>query len=118
MEFFKFWKSSGDKENKFPEETIPEKVGAEFTGEEPPHETIENRIEREVLNTKRNEALKEHRYRAGVINFVAVVREDLEGINETNYKSLVSMTIATLTNFINVAQEENNKLAQWLEEHR
>lgn len=118
MEIFKIWKSSRNKESKSPEETIPEKVNAEFTGEQQLSETIEARIEREVLSANRNAALKEHRYRAGVINFITVVREDLEGINETNYKSLVSMTVATLTNFINVSQEENKKLAQWLEDHR
>jgi hypothetical protein len=118
LALFKIWKSSGKKESKSSEETTPEKTGAAFSGEKEPPETIENRLEGEVLRTKRNAALKEHRYRAGVINFITVVRDDLEGVNETNYRSLVSMTVATLTNFINVAQEENIKLAQWLEEHR
>jgi hypothetical protein len=112
------WKSSGKKECKSSGKTTPEKTGAGFTREKQLPETVENRLEGEVLRTKRNAALKEHRYRAGVINFITVVRDDLEGVNETNYRSLVSMTVSTLTNFINVAQEENIKLAQWLEENR
>ena len=121
MEFLKNIKRSlSKKESPEPEAAISEKKESKIPPVDEPHpaESIEIQIEKEVLDAKRIAALKEHKYRVGVINFVSVLREDLEGINANNYKSVVKMTIATLTNFINVEEEENAKLSQRLQENK
>ncbi|MBN1930426.1 MAG: hypothetical protein JW786_02300 [Desulfobacterales bacterium] len=122
MEFLKNLKKSlTKKESTESEAAIPVKKEVSeipSADDQYPAESIETRIEKEVLDAKRIAALKEHKYRAGVINFISVLREDLDGINANNYKSIVKMTIATLTNFINVAEEENAKLSQWLQENK
>ncbi|MDD2390490.1 MAG: hypothetical protein PHP23_12260 [Desulfobacterales bacterium] len=71
---------------------------------------IQQYIETELSKFKKAADLKDHRYRAGVINFVDVVQDDLTSVNENNYRAVVNMTIATLKNFIEVEKEINRNL--------
>jgi len=112
MGFFDRWKTSED-------DNASELSAKEITDNE--SENIEKLAAdpavRQLLEKQRTEllkaaALKEHRQRAAVVNFISVVREDLESINENNFRPAVNMTIATLNNFIDVEKETNLKLLE------
>lgn len=63
-----------------------------------------------VRDARKQAQLKEHRYRAGVISFVSVVMDDLQSASEKNYPAVISMTVATLKNFIEAESSANADL--------
>ncbi|MDD2316585.1 MAG: hypothetical protein RBR01_03370 [Desulfobacterales bacterium] len=63
-----------------------------------------------VRDARKQALLKEHQYRAGIISFVSVVMDDLQSASEKNYPAVISMTVATLKNFIEAESRANADL--------
>ena len=64
----------------------------------------------DLREARKQALLKEHQYRAGVISFVSVVMDDLQSASEKNYPAVISMTVATLKNFIEAESRANADL--------
>ena len=71
-----------------------------------------------VREARKQAMLKEHQYRAGVISFVSVVMDDLESASEKNYPAVISMTVATLKNFIEAETRANADLLASLKDSK
>lgn len=79
-------------------------------GEDPALSEASPLTEQEISIFRKAASLKEHHYRAGVINFMDVVCDDLKSVNEINFRPAMNMIIATIAQFIEAEKETNRKL--------
>ena len=106
MKIFDSFRKKGGANDASAKEEIQDRSSQPAEAETSSSDTLSS----DVREARKQALLKEHRYRAGVISFMSVVVDDLQSASEKNYPAVISMTVATLKNFIEAESSANADL--------